>query len=189
MDIIKTVKDLIKKAKNLNDIELLQLANELLEKYSDSESKIKVNFTKDDIPNVDIGLKPPILDSQISYQCTNCDHTFRSKNTRKKCPNCKKSTLQISKKKAKRGTKKTTHAVPIDTTKTKYNRFVDNGTLCNDKENEYLKTKSITPRSKPQYKPKLVTCDRCNKTYEISPICQGYETYVCDNCLVKGTRT
>ena len=78
-------KDLIQKGYELNDPELVSMGMNMLEKYGEPTNTVIV----DDMPE-----PLPVIPER--YICTNCDYTSEvDKVGRKKCPLCKKHTLQI----------------------------------------------------------------------------------------------
>jgi len=222
MDMLKLAKDLIKQGETLNDPELITSGYNLLNKYSKEKTTKKIVKEEEDLSNVEIKLAPPIVKTdsnpitdEFSYICSNCKQKFTFGEKRKKCPNCKKHklilcieekeefTAQIFKKgKIPRGKvgedgqiiERQARSEPINLSKIKHNRFIDDGQYCNDEENEQLKAKhKISPRVRAKFKYRKVTCTECGKTYNVAPIhaagasSEG-KLYKCDKCITRGIR-
>lgn len=204
-------KDLIKKGTELGDKELILMGQQMLEKHQEPE--VKVDFTKDETPDADIELEPPIDKTppkEFQYICDNCGCECSFDKERKRCPNCRKHKLVLSDIDAEteelpegiaRVFDKDTPKLkvdedgnvlgkyaqpqPIDLSKTKHNRFNDDlNLLSDDPEDQYLRTKPISPRTRQEYKPKQVLCTRCGKKESVNPLLVRAD-YVCNKCLAR----
>jgi hypothetical protein len=73
------------------------------------------------------------------------------------------------------------------TPKFTHNKFEEMMGLTIDKEEGYDKINdnvARTPRSRKQYNPELITCNSCNKTFNVNPMFKK-ENYICDRCVAK----
>ena len=209
MNTIEMGKDLIKKGQILGDEELILMGTQMLENH---KSEIKVDFTKDETPNVDIELEPPIekkAPQKFEYLCENCGCECSFDKERKRCPECRKQKLILSDVNAKREENlpegidrifngetpklktdedgnilgKYAQPQPLDMSKMKHNRFQDDTSLLSDDpEDKYLRTKPIGPRTRPKYQTKDVICTKCGKKESINPFLVRSD-YVCNRCL------
>lgn len=220
-DPIVVAMSLIEKGKKLNDKEIIEMGQMLLQSHKRSTTKVDLNkeeVPKGDIKLKPLPKKENY--TSINYLCNNCGHKFESNKKRKRCPECKKHKLVIEepekiKEKPKiegvtsifnensKGKKVKydeegnpigiySKRVPINLKNASYNRFVDDGKQFNDAENEYLKTKSVTPRTRGKAKRVHVKCSQCGKEEDVPPILgpirDARSRYLCDRCMSRSAR-
>jgi hypothetical protein len=229
IDKIQMAKDLITKAEELGDDELLAMAHSLLNEQKTTlgtakqqkritKPKVLIDFTNNSEPDGEIKLKPPIentLGPRPNYVCINCKHECFFEKTRKRCPRCKKHKLifieyteqadgnksdanvttvfkdkpqQVVTNEDGKVLEKRAKNESINLANINYNRFSDDGSIGQDEENDYLKTKPISTRGRKPFKTVSVKCDKCGKSEQVAPIYAAGDIYRCTRCLVKGSR-
>lgn len=185
-DIIEKAKYLIKKGKELNDPELIQMGTDLL------DNSLEKNEETTD-----------------TYKCSNCGYEMPyDKPDRKKCPKCKKHKLIpniVTQKDVKetesfekqiRNAKDTRIRYDEDGkpagkyTKTEQiegvtNIWDDNLEDGKDEANELLKKfTQRSPRTRQPVKYIEVVCDNCKKTEKVHPLhAAGRARYLCHKCI------
>lgn len=189
MNIIETAKDLIKKGKELNDYELVQMGYELLAENSENHVETEQK-------------------SAYTYLCTNCNQVCESDKERKQCPNCRKRKLTLYAPLAE---------APVETVKTGDNgvfnfkteksrtrinpdtqeeegtytraeqinvntKCIDTGEFEDDKLfNRQIKFSVRPRRNKPTEKKNV--CNNCNKEFVVSGI--NSNNYLCNRCIMR----
>lgn len=200
MNIVENAKELIKKGKELNDLELVAMGTEMLKKY-------------DTTP--DYGVVRTITQS-AKYVCQNCGYeTEYDKPNRKQCPKCKKHKLQLIEPKLSNPNRIkaddfNTQVRDVEKSRIKYdennnpigiiamsqqigkiqNLWDDDKTEGFDKDNEVLKKYTkVSPRTRKPAKMKEVVCEKCQNKYTVHPLhAAGRSRFLCDRCIQRRSK-